>query len=697
MNARDWTERSLELGVGPWGGVALALLFVAAALAVRRLHRLESQAIGRGRRARIAGSWLRLAVIGVALALLARPAIRTIEMESVRPKVALLVDRSASMADGGSLEASRSVESALVPILRDPRDVEVVPFTGDQASAVGDAAAKLGGDAAAALVLVTDARGFRETGSLGVPLFAVPLPTRGVRLALVSPDVPERCLRGDPLPLSVRIIGAGLTGREVELDVRDRSDERTLASRRVTVTSDRFDERVGVTALGLGPGLHALSIVASATVGEALNDRVDVAVDVVDQKLRVLYVEGAPRWTYRFLKSALLRDPAIAARCLLVSADRDFPQEASTGERPLTAFPAWEELQRFDVVLFGDVDAESLNAPSALGDLRRFVEERGGGIAFLCGRNHVPLQLGGTPLEDVLPVTLQAAGAGKSWQSVEPFAFHLTGAGRSSPILRLLADEDRNAAFLEGRSEPVAERPPGFTAFASARGSKPGATVLAEHPTTGAPLLVTQWFGAGRTLFVAIDELWRWRFGAEDLLFYRFFGQAIRFLADVERLAGETAGRAVADRSEYREGESVRVSWRGADPPASLEITGPADTKTSVRLENGEASLVAGAPGLYVVRPGGGGHESAFRIAVPPRERLDEPDVAALRRSAEASGGGIVAPDEVASLASRLPKAAATRRIDRGSRPLVSFAETFWIAVALLAIEWTIRKWLRLA
>jgi hypothetical protein len=682
-------QRSLEIGAGPWAGVLLGVLVVAALFAVKRLHRLESAAIDRGRRARWLASALRLCAIALALALLARPAIRSIEVEPVRPKVEILVDRSASMGTG-AVETARAIDASLGA----SRDVAVVPFETEPGEAVDASAARLDGQSGAAIVLVTDARGFRGDGPRTVPLLAVPLPTAAARLALLSPDSPARCLRGDPLNVSVRLATVGAAGREIEIDVRDRADDRTLASRRVTPTGDRFDERVGVTAAGLGPGLHVLSIVATASGEPALDDRVDVAVDVVDEKLRVLYVDGQPRWTYRFLKAALLRDPAVTAYCLLLSADRDFPQEASPGERPLATFPAWEDLQKLDVVVLGDVDPAKLE-PTALADLRRFVEERGGGLAFLAGPLGAPGKLAATPLEDVLPVALPAASDGKPWVASDPFAFRLSDAGRASSILRFFPDEARNVAYLEGRSEPEAERPPGFTGHAAVREAKPGATVLAEHPGDGAPLLATQWFGTGRALFVGVDELWRWRFGAEDLVFYRFFGQAIRFLADVDRLAGESAGRAIPDRAEVRPGETLRLVWRGADPPESLEIAGPAAAR--VRLQGGEASLVASAPGLYVVRPGGGARESAFRVADPPRERLAEPDVDALRRAAESSGGALVSPDDVASIPAKLPRSAAARRIDRGVEPLVSSAATFWIVVAVLAIEWTIRKWLRLA
>ncbi len=689
MSGAPAIERSLEISTGAWGIAALVVLGIVAALVVRRSHALESAGSDRLARVRATGLALRLSTLAAAAFLLARPAVRTIAVEPIRPRIVLLEDRSASVAEGAGIRAVAETGDAIAAAMGGTGEIERVPFDSPAGEAL-DAAAGVGDDVRA-IVLLTDARDFEPPLSAGIPVFALTLETPAERLALVLPDVPARSLRGDPLALSVRLVASGLAGRDVDLEARD--GDRVLASRRVRLGSDRFDERVGLSTAALAPGLHTIALVASLPNGPS--DRALVAVDVVDERLRVLYVEDQPRWTYRFLKTALLRDPSIAARCLLLSADPDFPQEASPGEAPLAGFPSREDLERFDVILLGDIDPAKLGAPDAPASLRHFVEERGGGIALLCGPRHAPSRLRGTPLEDCLPATL--LGGEARWRPTAPFALRLTPRGRMSEILRLLGDDAENVAFLEGRSEPEAERPPGFTGYAPLGAVKPGAVVLAEHPIDRAPLLLTQWFGSGRVLLLAIDDLWRWRFGAEDLLFYRFMGQSIRFLADVDRLAGEESGRAVPDRREYRPGELVRLRWRGAGPPAALEVHGDSGAAVRVPLDRGEAMLSAGAPGIYGVRPEEGGRESAFRVAVPPRERTSEPDLEALRRYVAATGGACVTREDLSTLSAKLPQVGATRRIDRGIEPLASFASTFWLLAALLSVEWTLRRWSRLA
>ena len=45
------------------------------------------------------------------------------------------------------------------------------------------------------------------------------------------------------------------------------------------------------------------------------------------------------------------------------------------------------------------------------------------------------------------------------------------------------------------------------------------------------PVICFQFVGPGRVLFHAIDSTWRWRLGAGDTYFARYWVQTIRFLA----------------------------------------------------------------------------------------------------------------------------------------------------------------------
>ena len=100
---------------------------------------------------------------------------------------------------------------------------------------------------------------------------------------------------------------------------------------------------------------------------------------------------------------------------------------------------------------------------------------------------------------------------------------------------------------------------------------KPGVRVLAEHPTRVGPdgrhlpVFCLQYVGAGKVLFHATDETWRWRYRVGDRYFARYWVQTIRYLC---RAKLSDAGRPVVlstDRREYAQGEPVRLRARFAD------------------------------------------------------------------------------------------------------------------------------------
>src|SRR5205085_1199033 len=116
--------------------------------------------------------------------------------------------------------------------------------------------------------------------------------------------------------------------------------------------------------------------------------------------------------------------------------------------------------------------------------------------------------------------------------------------------------------------------------FAKGYRRKPGAEVLAEHPTHPAenvpgerhPLAVQQFSGAGRVIFLGIDETWRWRFRDDEEQFNRFWMQAVRTLSR-SRL-GRTELK-LDKQTAYRRDERIVVTVRFPD-----DAPAPADGAT---------------------------------------------------------------------------------------------------------------------
>ena len=87
------------------------------------------------------------------------------------------------------------------------------------------------------------------------------------------------------------------------------------------------------------------------------NNRLIAPISIREEKLRVLLVESVPRWEYRYLRNALLRDPGVELSCLLFHPGLN---KVGGGNKDyIKQFPAGlDELSKFDVVFLGDVGME---------------------------------------------------------------------------------------------------------------------------------------------------------------------------------------------------------------------------------------------------------------------------------------------------------------------------------------------------
>ena len=93
------------------------------------------------------------------------------------------------------------------------------------------------------------------------------------------------------------------------------------------------------------------------------NNEVKRRLRIVDDKVRVLFVEQSPRWDYRYLQAALTRDRRVEVKTLLIEGDPALAREE--GSPYIEQFPEnKKDLFEYDVVVFGDVDPKSLSVDS---------------------------------------------------------------------------------------------------------------------------------------------------------------------------------------------------------------------------------------------------------------------------------------------------------------------------------------------
>ena len=533
--------------------------------------------------------------------------------------------------------------------------------------------------------------------------FGDPTTTRDVALLSVLADDVVRV--HNTVSVFASLSQRGYAGKSVLVTLLRNGKE--FQRQTVKLGPDDQKQEIGFTYVPAEAGRFYYTVAVQGLPGEitlANNKRAYIQ-NVIAKKLKVLYVEGEPRYEFRYLKNAILRDTSLDFGCILLSGDD--VESGGEGNIPVKAFPATEkELFDYDIIVLGDVP-RSYFTEVQLQAIRRFVEDRGASLLVIAGEQHMPHEYAGTPLEACLPT--QITSSPDPVITEEAFHWQLTAEGKRSPITQLednTADNDRVWASL-----------PGMYWSAGVPRVKPGATVLATHPTRRNsdgpyPLVVTQPFGAGKTFFQLVDSTWTWRWRVGDRYFYRYWGQVFRTLTPKELPGNSRFVQLNADRNSYRLGEKVNLSARLLDAyyhPIKAE-----NATVTLKGENGQEQKVTlqstpGSPGLFtaVIQPDRiGKYEASLVSPANPQAKAEtgfvveslalekqkpELDVAQLKKIAGAGGGHYYEPDHLAEWAKSLPDNTLVIRNEQETE-LWNNWRLFALFLTPLAIEWLVRK-----
>ncbi len=423
------------------------------------------------------------------------------------------------------------------------------------------------------------------------------------------------------------------------------------------------------------------------------------------ETLKVLLVDSQPRWEFRYLRNALMRDSGVLVNTLL------YHPRIGMGEGAgyLREFPAKrEDLQGYDVVFLGDVGiGGGMLTPENAAMLKGLVEQQASGVVFLPGELGRQKTLADSALADLIPVEIDyAKGSGMASQAES--RLELTFRGRDH-WLTMLATEP-------GANQAVWRALPGFYWYAPAVKARPGSDVLAVHDAARnangrIPLLVTRNAGNGKVLFMGTDSAWRWRKGVEDTYHYLFCGQVVRWMAHQRHLAQDEGVRFFYTPETPRRGDKVRLNASLLDKlgipitegKVVVTLTAPSGASETLNLiaENGEwgvhaAEFIPREGGKYAVdlkcEAAGRRLRTELNITVPTLEKVGLPArLDLLREMAALTGGRNVAPDDIGQLISGinlLPE----RKADEQRFRL--WCAPWWCAILLgmLTVYWTCRK-----
>jgi hypothetical protein len=279
------------------------------------------------------------------------------------------------------------------------------------------------------------------------------------------------------------------------------------------------------------------------------------------EKVKILLYQGGLDWGTRFLRSVAAlekEDFSLDVRF----APGSFGKTNLLMPGLVASFPEQDELEKYDIVIVMKMRRPQLVARVEK-NLNHFVKN-GGALLFITANSTNAAEYASSPLEKLLPVEFSTittnekdgkidkktadflnkmkkyrssvirkrnSNSGKRYSvKVPPLTkIKLSEEGKISPIFKFIGKE-----WTKGKKISLPE----FQDFALITREKPGAVILALHPTftTGDKnriLMAVQQYGKGRTAVLATDPLWSWKLSldSKDPSYNQFWKQFLGWLA----------------------------------------------------------------------------------------------------------------------------------------------------------------------
>ncbi len=654
---------------------------------------------------------------------------------------AVLVDRSASMAtkdaEGGTRLAAAqnlALEAAKLAAAQDAKissyafdgatiqplktlelPSPAIPVT-DIAGAVAALVSRYsaGSPALAGVIVLSDGRQVAPT-----PMEAAVLPARSADARIYAVPIGGPVINPDVSLQTGRRQYTVFKGQELKVqatvnsNVRRSIDIRLVGPSQEVIQTQTLHvvpgsaEQAVFALKDLPPGYQDFRIETDVLEGEkeAANNRARFGVQVLDETVRVLLVEGNPYWDTKFIAQLLQREHNYAFELVYrLSAERFFSLATAEGGKDLSmvqraAFPAdADELAAYDLIILGR-SVEGFFDPVKAGLLTDWVKN--GGALVLARGNPVTTAI--PALEGLFPMTWDVPVDGE-------FLWRPTMTGEEAGLF---------GADLPGHNSPVWKKLPPLHKAASGTDLKPFTQVLVEGVTwqgqreSRFPLIVSRRVGEGQVVAVNCDDLWRWDFfpafaGAAQLyrdfwlqLFnwvvsYSDFLPGRNFALKVSHQVIET-GKPVRVRVLRRAGTEdgtapkLTVS-RDGTPVATFE-----PTASAANPNLWDSVFPLEEPGLYTVQLRTGEESEPLHATIssiaPPGETSElsaDPDY--LRGLAEKSGGSILSGDRLSQV---FDEKRTVPRDAEGSAEWESSWDTWTWLLPMLGIfagEWFVRR-----
>jgi hypothetical protein len=492
-------------------------------------------------------------------------------------------------------EQQRSTPSQLGLILQSDR-TNIVPGHTDFLQFLRSITSEEGASSIRGIVLISDGRQTvsgdasgtaQQMASLGIPVYSVPvgsrLPPRD--LSIVSVEAPEAVFLNDKAQIRTVIGTSGFEGESLKVLLKQ--GEEIVSEQVITPATDSASLTFDIPADQTGRFDYRLE--TETLPGELRDDNNsrEISLQVVDNKARVMLVEGDARWEFRYLKNLLDRDKQVEPTTVLLHQPvlglLNQPYIPNTLPEIATFR---EELASTDLLIVGDVGPEDIE-PSIWEVIEQSVTRDGLTLIVIPGRNHMPHEMTSPALKSLLPVTESRQRVAEKFRATtpdhEPTAYRLTvGVDTENLPISLLA------------ADPIV----GIGGFSSLPGHpwiyggipKPGASVWATAIVPGIdvapePVILHHDYGFGQVVWMGIDSTWRWRRRAGDEWHYQFWGQLIRWAARNKASAGNDNVRMSLSDVVIDESETIEAMVRW-NPNLQLQLKGASVEIVAIQTES---------------------------------------------------------------------------------------------------------------
>ena len=514
-------------------------------------------------------------------------------------------------------------------------------------------------------------------------------------LSIQQIEHPQSAYKGDHPQLKVTLGTSGFDGQMIDVELvsdDEPQDEPIRQTVKCTKSTVMFEFNLETKTLGR----KSFTVKTPVLEGETNNDNNvrSFAINVVDDRAKVLLVDGESRWEFRYLDAALSRDERVELTHVLfdqphlgVLPEPFFPRRLDLPAGPPELPTPFADK---DMIIVGDVSPDQVT-DAVWQQILKFVSE-GGTLVLSAGKRYLPMGHRSPALEQMLPVTkLAPVSLADKTQEATPrlrgMPLQLTADGEQQPMLQFGPDLAQNTLAWKGLPGQM---------WVMLGEAKPGATVWARTMIpTGNPegltvdrkfgVLVHQYVGSGQVVWLGFDATWRWRYRVGDKYHHRFWAQLARWAAANKMSAGNEFVRFGTEKSEIQAGDSVsiRARWtpqflgrfpnlksraevfRKQDPHGQpLTRIDLAPVKGQLMIHEGR--ILSLPPGEYLVRLAViqaemGDKSIETSLFVHNKPGIERNDVSTnrdlLAQIAEASGGRLFLPDEVCNLPDLFKKA----------------------------------------